>query len=99
MTEEKQEHEEQHVAPNFVNIVKSLVSARKLAEFADSYTDGGPKSQPLVISDGAATNDQTLYRFIKNAEKEFIKANQQEIIRHAGALIQDELDYIREVLK
>jgi hypothetical protein len=95
MTEEKQQPEPQ---TNAADAVQKMVEAFELSETATSYTEGNSEVPPQVISENKSKNNPVLMRFIKAAEKQVIKEQQQLIIDKARGMISIEIDKIRGLL-
>ena len=75
-----------------------MVAAFNLSKTATSYTEGNEKFPGNILQGSAGAPNATLSRFIKIAEKQFVKNMQKEIIEIARDLIETELDKIRGLL-
>ena len=101
MTEENETPKEAQPEPVQQSLSKDIgkiVEAFNLSKTATGYTEGNSEVPGNIVSGSGAIPNPTLSRFIKIAEKQVIKENQQLTIDKARGLIGIELDKIRGLL-
>jgi hypothetical protein len=97
MTEETKE---QPIIINTKEQVQTLLNAFYLAEEAERY-EKHEHGIVIYVDDGKRTAEpnHTLSEYIKRAEREVVKEQNQAIIKKAESMIEQELTNIKELLK